>query len=260
MASRTRQFVHIILINLLLAACARPNPGQVAKYSTAGKPITLTQLTRGSEASWSPDGKWIAYVDSGIWITDPRGKERIQLTSSGHAPSWSPDGKKLAYADGGIWVMELENRQSRRLTDEGHNPCWSADGRRIIYAAAGIWAVGVNGEAPERLMAEGIDPDCSPVDDRILVEIFNPDRLEFDIWLVHPPQKPKLLAANAESPAWSADGKYLLYCSTGIWIAEASGKAQRLTVYGHQPAWSPDGSKILLSFQNHIWLMDSPYK
>jgi Tol biopolymer transport system component len=255
------RFGYIILVCLLLGACAKSSPWQVVKYNTAGEKIALKPLLEGTQASWSPDGKWIAYVDSGIWIADPQGVQKVQLTSRGQAPSWSPGGKRLAYADSGIWVLELESREKKQLTQEGYDPCWSADGQHIIYAAKGIWSIDTNAEKPEQLMPEGIDPGCSPLDERILVEIFDPQRLEFDIFSGKPHQKPQLLVANAESPAWSPDGKYVLYCSTGIWVMAADGsKPQRLTVYGYQPAWSPDGDKILFSFKDKVWLMDSPYK
>ncbi len=257
---KTYRIIYIILLSLLSVTCAKPTPWRVVKYTTAGDTIKLVALVKGGEASWSGDGKWIAYVDSGIWITDPQAEEQLRITQSGHAPSWSPDAKTLAYADAGIWVLEVDSRSKKRLTAEGHDPCWSADGQHIIYAHNGIWKISIAGGDPEQLLPEGIDPACSPADNRLLVEIFNPERLEFDIWVSAPDQKLQLLAANAESPAWSADSKYILYCSSGIWVTTAKdSQPQRLTAYGYQPGWSPDGRKILLSFNGHIWLMDSPY-
>ncbi len=257
---KTLRIIYIILIGLLSVTCARPTPWRVVKYTAAGDPIKLVSLVEGGEASWSGDGSWIAYVDSGIWITDPQAEKQIQLTQSGHAPSWSADGKKLAYADSGIWILELAGRNKNQLTTEGHDPCWSADGQHIIYANNGIWKISIDGGDPEQLMPAGMDPACSPVDDRILVEIFNPERLEFDIWESSPNQKPRLIAANAESPAWSANGKYILYCASGVWVTTVdNSQTQRLTAYGYQPSWSPDGSSILLSFNGQVWLMDSPY-
>ncbi len=249
-----------ILIGIFLATCGRPYPGQVAKYTVGGDTIEIESLVEGGEAAWSPDGERFAYVNNGIRISDIEGDEEVWLTSSGHAPSWSPDGKRLVYADSGIWILEVAGKEKKRLTEEGHDPCWSADGERIIYAANGIWSIGVDGEGAKQLLEDGIDPACSPVGDGVLFEKFNPKRLEFDIWSSTAFEKPKLFMVNAESPTWSGDGRYIAYCSTGIWAATSDGsRIQRLTIYGHQPSYSPDGSKILFSFKDRVWLMDSPY-
>src|SRR5205823_2445894 len=77
-----------------------------------GEPRNLTQTPgiREMDASWSPDGKWVAYLSdrSGdeyeIYVrpADGTGEER-RVTSSGKSwrfpPRWSPDSKMLAYSD-----------------------------------------------------------------------------------------------------------------------------------------------------------------
>ena len=77
------------------------------------------QLTFGdfddSQPSWSPDGKWIAFVsnrteepdsnvNSDIWVISAEGdaatREPRQLTrnpGSDHSPAWSNDGQRIAY-------------------------------------------------------------------------------------------------------------------------------------------------------------------
>lgn len=75
------------------------------------KGTNQTQLTNTSYGEWnpsfSPDGKWIAYVsDEGgspdIWIRDIEGKYRARLTSNigrfDSIPRWSPDGSKIVFA------------------------------------------------------------------------------------------------------------------------------------------------------------------
>jgi len=245
-------------------SCASAHPPQlVVSYSTKGDPIKLKRLVAGRQACWSPDGTKIAYTNHGIWIMEWDKKKKQQLTKTGEAPAWSPDGKYLAYADRGIWILSLEDKSKRRLTSRGYDPSWSADGHRIVYAdAAGIWVVEVDGGGKHQIVPYGLDPCWSPVDDQILFEQLDSKRFEFDIWLM-PRVKAgaKLLLTNAQNPAWSVDGRYILYSSSGIWVAAADGShRQRLTVRGFKPSWSPDGKKIIFSYQNYLWLMDSPYR
>jgi dipeptidyl aminopeptidase/acylaminoacyl peptidase len=70
---------------------------------------TARQLTtdpaNDRDASWSPDGNWIAFEstrsgDSQIWIISPNGGEARQLTNistEAKKPTWSPDGKTIAF-------------------------------------------------------------------------------------------------------------------------------------------------------------------
>jgi dipeptidyl aminopeptidase/acylaminoacyl peptidase len=67
------------------------------------------QLTRGEEScsspTWSPDGKWIAFITSrsgsaNIWLIRPRYGEAIQLTDEERGVGyykWSPDSKYIAF-------------------------------------------------------------------------------------------------------------------------------------------------------------------
>lgn len=91
--------------------------------------------------SWSPDGKWLAYISSdmnnaGLFIATPDLKEKYLVWSPGVnvypntlAPSWSPDSKWLTFStsDGSIWVVDITGNNARRLTGPGLDkyPAWS---------------------------------------------------------------------------------------------------------------------------------------
>lgn len=101
----------------------------------------------GNEArpySWSPDGRWIAYVDtlprsgyyywesgSNIWIFDTQEKKSYNATKENTpntSPSWSPDGKYLYFRSdrsgggprapgspsaGALYILPLQREESR---------------------------------------------------------------------------------------------------------------------------------------------------
>ena len=89
--------------------------------------VTQTPAIRERDASWSPDGKWIAYLSDRngdtyeIYIrpADGSGTER-QLTSGGKSwrftPAWSPDSKALAFFDKDQ-MLRLVDVTSGKVTD-----------------------------------------------------------------------------------------------------------------------------------------------
>jgi len=84
---------------------------------------------------WSPDGKWIAFVnteesDNGIYLLSPEGmtKKRIFEKTSTITPhqapvSWSADSKWLTFAsnDGFIYVMDADGKNVTKVTAGGND-------------------------------------------------------------------------------------------------------------------------------------------
>ncbi|MBO0912424.1 MAG: PDZ domain-containing protein, partial [Acidobacteria bacterium] len=111
--------------------------------------LTHTPGIREQKVSWSPDGRWIAYVsdrtgEDEIYIAAQDGLGKEQQITSGHKgfmfpPEWSPDSRKLAWADQtvNLWWIDINERKPVHV-DHGDyaeitNYFWSPDSKWLTY-------------------------------------------------------------------------------------------------------------------------------
>jgi Tol biopolymer transport system component len=124
-------------------------------------------------ASWSPDGRWIAYLDTedndrkiGLYVVRPNGRGLRRIVRGAVlTTAWSPNGKKLAFTreNGKLGVVGVDGRGLRRvpLRATAHNVEWSPDGQRLaVEASSGedppqIFVLEEDGRDARRLTAEG---------------------------------------------------------------------------------------------------------
>ena len=131
----------------------------------------------------------------------PWGPPRQLTTHGGSDPSWAPDGRLIAYVRDGLWVV-APNGSGDRLLVPGRtgtggiapaSAYWSADSRTIYYKAydeqerSSIWAVPAAGGTP-RLLIRFDDParpstrrEFATDGKRLYFTIAEP---ESDIWLM----------------------------------------------------------------------------
>jgi dipeptidyl aminopeptidase/acylaminoacyl peptidase len=261
-------FVIVIIMSTFVETVAQTLPAPQAvtdPKKIASKPnaqvdprsLTIEKLfmtRRIGPATWSPDGKNIAFISNmsgrnNIWLVPAEGGFPVQLTVSDQRqslPAWSPDGKWIAYQsdyDGNeqwdIFLVSPKTGKVVNLTQTPEiaelNPTWSTDGRYLAYEVK-----------PKTSAAFEID-----VYDMILREVKH-------ITTGTPQDK------GNYGPIWSKDGKYIVYTQeqakgtdSNIFIADvATGKSTLLTPHeGEQryyandvdPSLWKDGGQILIT-------------
>ena len=112
--------------------------------------LTQTSNAREENPTWSPDGRWVAYV------TDISGESEIAIKSSDgsgeqqtltdrkkgyfYTPVWAPGSDKLAFSDNEktLWYINIREKKLIKIDqstrNEIHDYNWSPDGLWITYS------------------------------------------------------------------------------------------------------------------------------
>jgi hypothetical protein len=232
--------------------------------SIGGTPkLLLSEPRRAFDATYSPDGKQIAFV------TDEAGKEQVAVMNSdgtglrvitqftgryARSPGWSPDGKRLVIVSDQtgsdqLYVINTDGTNLERLTEGRNNfrdPAWSPDGTLIVYSADGsgrgslqIFTFRLTDKQTTQLTQSAnnnITPSWSPDGTRIAF-ISTRERKSNVYIMTREGDDEQLITAddgNAENrdPSWSPDGKWIVFSSTR--------NSDSFNVF----AMSPDGTRI----------------
>jgi tricorn protease len=158
--------------------------------------LTETSSAHDKWPSWSPDGKWVAFVsdmsgEEEIYIVAQDGSGKPEALTKGgramrYAPEWSPDSKRLAFSDkdGKLYVLTMADRKIVEVADSARGQIrdytWSPRGNHVAFSMPES-----NGFSSVYIWSAG-DGKLRRVTD----EMFN----EFN-------------------PAWDPQGDYLFYLS-----------------------------------------------
>jgi Tol biopolymer transport system component len=211
----------------------------------------MTSVPPGtSGASWSPDGKRIAYgrprnagEQCDLYVANGEGTHARRLRHDGWCsddPAWSPDGRRFAFdrrhpgvnGKTSIWTMNVGGTDLRQVTrgDLDLNPAWSPDGTTIafVHGLDGIWLVDADGSNERQLTTREEDdqPDWSPdgewiafsrEDGEYQSSVSGSTRYWVDICVVRPDggdlRRLTRHAGVNVAPTWSPDGKRIVFAS-----------------------------------------------
>jgi tricorn protease len=111
--------------------------------------LTRTPGIREQKVSWSPDGRWIAYIsdrtgEDEIYVAPQDGLGKEQQITSGYKgfkfpPNWSPDSKKIAWADKdtNLWWIDINDKKPVKIDHDEYaeitNYSWSPDSKWLAY-------------------------------------------------------------------------------------------------------------------------------
>jgi len=124
----------------------------------------------GSQFSWRPDGKGIVYEDhqQSLWMLDLVTKQRQRL-DNGRFPSWSPDGRYIAYVTepGRIIYDVTTGRKDTIISGEMFwgDLVWSPDSRYVAYSrprflflaksSGSLWVMDLHSKTHALLYSQG---------------------------------------------------------------------------------------------------------
>jgi serine/threonine protein kinase len=246
------------------------------------------QITSGSATKdgadgigWTLDGKIVysshANGDPDIWIVDPDGSNKRQLTaglgSDSYGLSVSPDGRYVFFTSnrGGIWRVDINGGNPRQLTGEGHLSTCCPDGKWVFYVTSGSnrelwWKVPIGGGEAVQLtgpysdmVLNGISPDGK------LIAVIPPESKDGGkkLAIVSSEGREPIKILDFPVPVrwriqWTADSRAITYIVKGNLWSQAidGGPPKQLTnfkeAYGIQSfAWSPDGKQLACA-RGHI--------
>lgn len=175
--------------------------------------LTFVEAPRVGEASWSPDGRTIAFAanpggDFDVYLVSADTGETVALLSgpaNDREPAWSPDGRWIAFTSdrsgpGGseIWRVSPGGGDYKQLTENvnsSFSPAWSPDGQWIVFLSnrrvtTDLYVMTAHGDGERALLvrdvdAEERDPAWSP-DGRWIAFSANRERPLFDLYVIRP--------------------------------------------------------------------------
>lgn len=168
---------------------ARGELFSVPKKNGVTRNLSHTPASREIDASWSPSGRYIAYMSDAtgeyeIYLKDRANNNRVkQLTSNGtiwrFPPIWSNDNQHLLFADKNhtLWVLNIKSGKQTKIDTAQYDErgltqyTWSPNSKDIVYVKndenrySALWHYNLDSQKVSRLtddMTSERSPTFSP--------------------------------------------------------------------------------------------------
>lgn len=252
-------------------------------------PTPVDLYLRDTYASWSPDGKTIAFsgfdntFGYGIYLIDTNGaNKRPFAIGNGLTPDWSPDSQWIVYEEGSnIFRKKLNSDSVVQLTSNGGNffPKWSPDGQWIAFDRSinpsGILIMKNDGTERHRI-GGGAFPNWHPNNQIIIASIgvsSTSTYIRFVKLIVDPPSNTAdslnaVIGNENFFASYSPDGSKILFNSGAsqnvfkVWVMnfDNSNLIEITNGTSYYPDWSPDGEKVVYTNaeqgNGRLWIMN----
>jgi RTX calcium-binding nonapeptide repeat (4 copies)/WD40-like Beta Propeller Repeat len=213
-----------------------PAPVAIEVIDAAGGPARRVGMAYGQRpASWSPDGKLLAFGGPrGIVLASVEDGRSTEVTSGADTgPAWSPDGAWIAFRRGSpagaeLWIVRPDGSSARRLAGGLHDhalPVWSPDSRELAFAGSTGGSVDVQVVDVAGGSVRAVAP--SPA---------------FDA-----------------QPSWSRDGSTIAFVSERdreptVYVVARDGSNVRRWIEGHDPAFDPQVDALAYVRKDGVWV------
>jgi len=238
--------------------------------------------TAGNNLSWTMDNRIVFMSNEGgladIWIADPDGGNRKQLTTTGGtSPVATADGRYIVFIsarDGkrAVWRINVNGSNPVRLTSGPFDgfPSVTPDGKWVVYISYDgpkptMWKVSMDGGTPVQVTDHLASSTAVSPDGKLLAYSYPespdpfapPNRIVVMNFTDNTPVATFSFSPSSTVPMliqWAADGKSILYTVnkdgvSNIWSQALDGSApKQLTNFKDSLmtgfAWSKDGKQL----------------
>jgi Tol biopolymer transport system component len=230
-------------------------------------------LSEYVNAKWSPDNKKIAYLSGSLWLMNADGSTKAEVAKARTAPIgefyWSPNGKYIAYDEKGVYAVNVAQRQEYPLVvqigDTISSPTW-ADLEAVTYIEGDkVKKISANGSQTEG--QEWLDLN-NPTALKASPNLAISDSGAF--WVAkdekYTRNKTQVIGSVVTNYAWSPDSKLIVYEAGGkIHIYDVESNEEVASFAGHNEdrfSWSTDSKWILFTQKpagaaEDIWIVNA---